>query len=161
ISLHTGLPIAHFTQDDPPEFTFGSLLFRSRVAMTARERRAAYRWGQLAFELTEKLSKRLRQPPLSLPRIEEPPPDAARSMRSALGISPDVPIRKLIRTLERHGVLVLASPVRADAHDAYSLWAGADRERAVMVVVAGRPGDRVRFSVAHELRHLTCTARGT
>ena len=63
--------------------------------------------------------------------------------------------------LERHGVIVLASPVRAMLHDAYSLWAGINRERAVIIAAAGLPGDRLRFSVAHELRHLTCTARGT
>lgn len=161
ISFQTGFPIAHFKQNDPPDFTFGSLLFRSRVAMPARDRRVAYRWGQVAFELTEKLGKSLRTPALKLPRVDEPPCQAAKLIRAALGISPDVPVGRLVNLLEQHGVLVLASPVRAAMHEAYSLWAGDNRERAVMILATGLPGDRLRFSVAHELRHLTCTARGT
>ena len=68
-SFQTGFPISHFRQDDPPDFTFGSLLFRARVSMPAQERRIAYRYGQLAFELAEKLSKRLQTPRLNLPRL--------------------------------------------------------------------------------------------
>jgi Zn-dependent peptidase ImmA (M78 family)/DNA-binding XRE family transcriptional regulator len=161
ISFQTGFPISYFRQDDPPDFTFGSLLFRARVAMPALERRIAYRYGQLAFELAEKLSRRLHTPPLSLPRIEESASQAAKLARGQLGIPPDAPIERLINVLERHGVIVLASPVRAALHDAYSLWAGVNRERAVIIVAAGLAGDRLRFSVAHELRHLTCTARGS
>ena len=161
VAFQTGFPVSHFQQDDPPEFTYGSLLFRSRVAMGAQERRVAYRYGQTAFELAEKLGRRLRTPPLALPRISEPPKIAAAMMRSALGIPPDAPISKLINTLERHGVIILASPVPPVAHDAYSLWAGTNRERAVMIIAAGLPGDRLRFSVGHELRHLTYPATGT
>ena len=161
VAFQTGFPLAHFQQVDPPDFTFGSLLFRSRVALTARDRRISYRYGQVAFEIAEKLAARLRTPALKLPRVEEKPQRAARIVRSALGIPPDAPIGKLINTLEQHGVIVLASPVRALAHDAYSLWAGPNRERAVMVFAAGLPGDRLRFSGAHETRHLTSTANGT
>lgn len=160
-AFQTGFPIAHFQQEDPPEFTSGSLLFRSRTTLTARERRIAFRYGQLAFELAEKLGRRLKLPPLKLPRMDEPPKQAARMMRMALGIPGDARVDKLVNILERHGVLVLASPVRGVAHDAYSLWAGNDRERAVIIIASGSPGDRLRFSVAHELRHLSCTARGT
>ena len=161
ISFQTGFPISYFKQEDPPDFTFGSLLFRSRVAMPAHERRIAYRYGQLAFELAEKLSRRLQTPRLNLPRLEEPAIQAAKLARGQLGIPPDAPVGRLINVLERHGVIVLASPVRAMLHDAYSLWAGVNRERAVIIVAAGLPGDRLRFSVAHELRHLTYTARGS
>lgn len=159
-AFQCGFPLSHFEQDDPPDFTFGSLMYRSRVALTARERRVAYRYGQVAFELAEKLGARLRTVPLNIPRVEEPPRRAAAIMRSALGISPDAPIGKLVNTLERHGVIVLASPVRAQAHDAFSLRAGANRERAVIVIAAGMPGDRSRFTISHEVRHLTSTARG-
>lgn len=161
IAFQTGFPISHFKQEDPPEFTFGSLLFRSRAAMSQKDRRSAYRYGQFAFELREKLSRRLRVPSLKLPRIEEPSQQSAKIVRGALGIPPDAPIGRLINLLERHGVLILASPVRAVLHDAFSQWAGGNRDQAVIILAAGVPGDRLRFSIGHELRHLTCTARGT
>src|SRR5579885_1072139 len=99
ISFQTGFPISYFKQEDPPDFTFGSLLFRSRVAMPAHERRIAYRYGQLAFELAEKLSRRLQTPRLNLPRLEEPAIQAAKLARGQLGIPPDAPVGRLINVL--------------------------------------------------------------
>src|SRR5262249_59517884 len=79
---------------------------------------------------------------------------AAAVTRQALGLAPDQPIGPLIRTLERHGVWGLAIPVPLPRRDACSAWAGGDGATPVLVVAATRAGDRRRFSVAHELRHL-------
>jgi Zn-dependent peptidase ImmA (M78 family) len=45
-------------------------------------------------------------------------------------------------------------PVTLQGTDAYSLWAGGESPRPVIVLLAGVPGDRQRFSTAHELAHL-------
>ena len=60
----------------------------------------------------------------------------------------------MIRTVERHGVWVLAIPVPLPRRDACSAWAGGDGATPVIVVAETAAGDRRRFSVAHELGHL-------
>jgi len=49
------------------------------------------------------------------------------------------------------GVLVLALPKPLKGRDAFSVWAGREMLRPVIVVIAGAPGDRLRFNLAHEL----------
>ena len=133
----------------------GSLRFRARAAMTARQRRQA--WGT-------------RRPCMNLwrpwPHRPSTPCPGCRgwtgtqwwrpSAPERFGPSPDRPIGRLIRTLERHGVWVLAIPGPLPRRDACSAWAGGDDSHPV-IVVAAAAGDRRRFSVAHELGIWSCT----
>ncbi|MGH7335284.1 MAG: ImmA/IrrE family metallo-endopeptidase [Candidatus Rokuibacteriota bacterium] len=86
--------------------------------------------------------------------LDQPPPDAASIARSQLGLSPDTPIWNLLRVVETAGVLVLALPIDLEGRDAFSLWAGLDQKRPVIFLAANRPGDRIRWNIAHELAHL-------
>jgi Zn-dependent peptidase ImmA (M78 family) len=155
----TGFPSAFFRQQ-PVDFPLGSLLFRARVATTASEKWKAYRFAQILFELALKLGQQLNEIPLVLPRISgnpsDPvePTDAARRARSDLGFSPDIPIENLTREIERKGVLVLALPMQLTGIDAFAVWAGTDKPRPVIVLSADAPGDRQRWSMAHEIGHL-------
>jgi Zn-dependent peptidase ImmA (M78 family) len=89
-------------------------------------------------------------PDLALPD----PARAAAITRSALGLDPEAPVAELVWTLERGGVLVLSLPVAGGRHDAYSFWGGPMLDVPVIVLFRDVPGDRLRFSVAHELGHL-------
>jgi Zn-dependent peptidase ImmA (M78 family) len=102
--------------------------------------------------------------------LDEDPVTAARLTRDKLGLPLDTPIPHLIRALERGGVFVLALPLaldgtelRAEDTEAFSEWAGPRLERPVIAYTAGKPGDRLRLSVAHELGHLVLHSnlRGT
>ena len=56
--------------------------------------------------------------------------------------------------LEKSCVWILPIP-RLEGREAFSVWATvSDREIPVIAVSTGRPGDRLRFSIAHELGHL-------
>jgi len=155
IALQTGFPPTFFQQPSGPEFPMGSLLFRAHATTTARERTEAYRYAQTIYEMSDRLAARIKPIPLRLPQLSEPPDVAARITRSTLGLSPDTPIPHLLSVIEKAGVLVLAIPVSLEERDAFSLWAGAERSsRPVIFVSAGRPGDRLRFSISHELGHL-------
>lgn len=165
IALQTGFPPSFFRQEPSGEFPLGSLLFRSRAAMTSREEIKARRYAQTVYALAEKLMSRVKPIALRLPNlVDTPPATAARITRAALGLSPDTPISHLINVVERSGVLVLALPIVLTDIDAFSLWAGpgwagagragAGSQRPVIVISNGKPGDRLRFSVAHELGHL-------
>jgi Zn-dependent peptidase ImmA (M78 family) len=92
---------------------------------------------------------------LNLPvGVSDDPREAASVTRSELGLSPDKPIPHLTNALEKAGVLVLALPRPFEHRDAFSLWAGFDRSRSVIVLAGGKVGDRLRMNMAHELGHL-------
>src|SRR5712692_4726509 len=151
IAFQTGFPPSFFRQEPCPYFPFGSLEFRARASMTGRERRQAYQYAKTVFEVAARMAARLKTPPVRLSRLKCSPPEAARITRSELGLSPDTPIRHLVHELERAGVVVLALPVRLEGRDGFSGWAGGEHPVPVINLPAGAPGDRLRFSVGHEV----------
>ncbi len=154
IALRLGFPPAFFRQESSTTFPEGSLLFRARRSITATQRAQAHQYAKTIFEGVERMAEKLDVVPVTLPRSSEEPKAAAQDARAALGLAPDTPIPNLIRTVERGGVLVIALPVALEKRDAYSLWAGVRGQKPVIVVAGNAPGDRLRFSVAHELGHL-------
>jgi Zn-dependent peptidase ImmA (M78 family)/transcriptional regulator with XRE-family HTH domain len=154
IGRSTGFPLTFFTRPSGPTFPLGSLRFRARAAMTARQRRQACWYAHTLYELMASMAAQAELPAPCVPRLDEDPVVAAAVTRQAFGLPPDQPIGPLIRTLERGGVWVLAIPVPLPQRDAFSTWAGGDGSTPVIVVTATPAGDRRRFSVAHELGHL-------
>jgi Zn-dependent peptidase ImmA (M78 family)/DNA-binding XRE family transcriptional regulator len=155
IALQTGFPPAFFQQPSGPDFPMGSLLFRAHATATVRDRTEAYRYGQMIYEMADRIAMHIKPIPLRLPQLLETPHVAARVARSMLGLSPDTPIPGLLSVVEKAGVLVLALPVDLEDRDAFSLWAGIEpARRPVIFASAGRPGDRLRYSISHELGHL-------
>ena len=59
-----------------------------------------------------------------------------------------------MRTVENSGVIILNLPRDIPKIDAFSTWAKLDEERPIIALLAGRPMDRIRFNIAHELGHL-------
>src|SRR5919108_1320892 len=47
----TGFPVAFFTRPSGPPLPPGSLRFRARAAMTARQRRQAWAYAEILYEL--------------------------------------------------------------------------------------------------------------
>lgn len=154
ISFTIGFPASFFQQENGPEFPLGSLLFRAHANISAQKKNQAWRYGELLNEVAEKMASRIEPRPLRLSRLSEDPITAARTTRSHLGLSPDRPIPNLTMLLERAGVSIFCVPIDLDERDAYSGWAGHDLNKPLIVMSSGRPGDRWRFSVAHELGHL-------
>ena len=155
IAFQTGFPVSFFRQEGFSNFPLGSLVFRARKAMTAKERAQVYRHGEVIYEGMSRMAARVETGPLRLPRLGpgefESPAHAAVLTRAALGLSPDTPIPNLVNAVERGGVLVIGLPLEAKHAVAYSLWAD---ERPIIVIFQGVLGDRLRLSVAHELGHL-------
>lgn len=78
------------------------------------------------------------------------PQEIAQSVRSELRLGAD-PIDDLIAIVEGAGAIVLRWPLEAIQVDAVASW----QEGEVPVVLIGEhvPGDRQRFTIAHELGH--------
>lgn len=156
IALACQFPPSFFGQAPPPPFPEGSLLFRAQHSVSARDRNRARRYGQLIYELAMRMADRLEVPSPRVPRLsgEEAPERAAQLTRSGVGLSPDTPIGHLVSELERAGVVILALPVQLAKQDAFSLWTAHRQPTPVIALLGGAPGDRLRFSVAHEVGHL-------
>jgi Zn-dependent peptidase ImmA (M78 family)/transcriptional regulator with XRE-family HTH domain len=156
IAFQLGFPVSYFRRGAAPDFPLGSLLYRRRKSLKAQDRNRIRQFARFAYELAEYMSDRLQLPSLTLPRIvNEDPATAAQVTRATLGLSPDTPIKNLIYQLEKNGVLVLAIPYDIDEHDSFSIWVSENSPpKPVIIISAGKPGDRQRYSVSHELGHL-------
>ena len=143
-----------FYSDPLFEFPPESVLFRAMARTTRKEETEACRYAEIVCEIASLLLKHIKPMEFKL-RSSGPsaPADVARRVRMNLGLPSDGPIAHLIREIEKSGVLVLALPMDLPKRDALSLWP----ESLGMPVIAlsgGRPGDRVRLTVAHELGHI-------
>ncbi len=165
IANRLGFPMSFFERADPPNFPLGSLLFRSHRSIASSEKVEAHRLGQLEFEMSIVLTKRVRNKiALRLPQIVDEPSDyieAAQLTRNALGLSPEVPIPNLVKAVEQSGVIILTLPATFEHCDAYSLWVSVpssqptfETKKPLIALSNDVPGDRLRLSLAHELGHL-------
>jgi Zn-dependent peptidase ImmA (M78 family)/transcriptional regulator with XRE-family HTH domain len=157
VARKTGFPVGFFEQEPRDDFPLGSLLFRARRSMTQRQRTIVHRCGEILFEAANRMRARLEVGPVKLPRLSgsllvRDLDHAAELVRTALGLSPDAPIKNLLRSAERAGVLIVPLPISASKFDAYSLWTG--EGIPVISLFENVPGDRQRFSVSHEIGHL-------
>lgn len=162
IAWATGFPAPFFSRESGPEFPLGSLLYRSKTSLSKGDRSKLHQLARLAYEIAASMARRFQPLELHLQRIQAEPTAAAEVTRSVLGLSPDGPVIHLTKRLESAGIFVIALPDAVPEHDAFSLWADFDFEqrRPVIVTTAGKSGDRMRFSLAHELGHLVLHKTG-
>lgn len=99
-------------------------------------------------------------PPLKIPSLETSfgvsPEEAARKVRTTLNI-PRGPVKNLINLFERNGVVVFLINSDTEKFDGITLFT--DDSHAVMFLNGNLPNDRKRFTLAHELAHLTLHIR--
>lgn len=79
------------------------------------------------------------------------PEEIARLIRASWGL-PMGPIVNLVGTIESMGGIVLLTDFRTPRLDAVSQWTGG--LPPIFVANETQPGDRLRFTIAHELGHL-------
>jgi Zn-dependent peptidase ImmA (M78 family)/DNA-binding XRE family transcriptional regulator len=126
--------------------------FRARNKLTQGDKSSALHWADLILEQYLRLREGLEPTRSHVPTIEsKSPKDAAAEMRRFLGFAPHVPLPYLLLAVERIGVAALGLPIQLPAMDAFSAWSGG---LPVICILRGSAGDRLRFSVAHELGHL-------
>jgi Zn-dependent peptidase ImmA (M78 family)/transcriptional regulator with XRE-family HTH domain len=125
---------------------------RARSRLTQATKGAAMQWARLVDEAYQSLRGQAVPIPVQMSRMHGAPPgQAATQARQMLGFEAHEPLPYLVFAVERVGVTVLGLPCKFDDLDAFCAWR---RDQPVIVLVSGAPGDRQRFSVAHELGHL-------
>jgi Zn-dependent peptidase ImmA (M78 family)/DNA-binding XRE family transcriptional regulator len=154
IADKTNFPVSFFARPPDAELPAGSLIFRAHAALTRKEALEAHRSADVVFSIGIHLTNKVVATPPSIQSRAEHAEEAARKTRMSLGLPLDTPVPRLIRTLEKAGVWVLPLP-NLSGRDAFSGWAPFDgHDIPIISISTGRPGDRLRFSVAHELGHL-------
>jgi Zn-dependent peptidase ImmA (M78 family) len=161
------------TLDFPPLFFsvepqepshLGSLLFRAKSTLTDTDADHLAEYAGAAGEIFRALAEHASSPPVRLPDLARSVPmaEAAQIVRQQFSIKAEEPIDNLVRKAERAGILVivLAFDVRLhDRLDAFSCWVGDYADHPVIVLRAGAPWDRLRWSMAHEIAHATLHKR--
>jgi Zn-dependent peptidase ImmA (M78 family)/DNA-binding XRE family transcriptional regulator len=165
IAAATQIPVSFFDQAAAP--SSGTLTFRKLAGSSAVSREASIaRFEELervSTDLCERISYRLAPLPQAEDDIDGDDIEAiAAQTRVALKLEPQDPILNLTRALERRGIVVAAVAAVEDGilegHDGASR-ASEQILRPVIAYVSGRPGDRQRFTEAHELGHIVLHGR--
>jgi Zn-dependent peptidase ImmA (M78 family)/transcriptional regulator with XRE-family HTH domain len=133
-----------------PTLPLGSMLFRARADVSARKFAQAHAVATSVFEMFCYLAGHFELPPVKLRPIAESPEDAAELTRKMLGVSESVPIPHLMRAFEKVGGVLLSLP-ELQGREAFAVWAS---NRPVIAIGPSNRGDRLRFSMAHEIGHL-------
>jgi len=141
----------------------GTAHFRSLRRTPAIQRARAVAFAEQVWELAYALEKRVELPPVNLPGFSagEISPDrtrdpilAARALREHWGLG-TAPIPYLVRTMERHGLLVTLVPFAGSSTATVDAFC-APLPRPIVVLTPDRARDiyRHRFTAAHEIGHL-------
>lgn len=150
-----GRPYAHVSESDAH--------FRSLRKTPATQRQKATAFVEQVWEITFALEKHVRLPAVDLPGFIDgestplgvDPATAARMVRQAWGLGLG-PIPRVVRTMEKHGIIVTLSRFAGDATPTIDAFSTSRLPRPIVVLTPERALDvfRHRFTAAHELGHL-------
>lgn len=158
IALVTGYSPAFFDRLDAlPSVPVSSVRFRKFAsASTASDRRLRAHLRH-AIEVIRFATDRgvgfpqVRIEPVTIDAVDVEA--VAIDLRYHLRIDPEDPINNVTRAVERAGVVVIGSSVAIDEKHSGASVPALDAP-PVIAVSAGMSGDRIRFTVAHELGHI-------
>lgn len=152
-----------FDQGPLPDLPLGSLRFRKQASSTVKSDEQVRAHVRQAVEIIERFSDLPQAPKV---RIRPINPDQsltfddieiiASDVREQIGVGPFDPISNLVRAIERAGIAVIGSTVDMESgqHSGASYWPDYPFGRPIICISRGMPGDRQRFTTAHELGHL-------
>lgn len=139
--------------------------FRSLRSTPAGLRAKAIAFTEQISELVHALETRIQLPPVEIPGFaggEVHPGDyagdpaaAATELRQRWGLG-DAPIPRIVRTMERNGIVVTLVPFAGAATKTVDAFSTSHLPRPIVVLTPDRADDiyRHRFTAAHELGHL-------
>lgn len=150
-------PIEFFYQEGHKHgFASPHLYFRKREMPMKQLRAIEAITNVRAFEVARLLQSVDIETDVHFGRMDideyDSPDEIARLVRAWWRL-PMGPIQNLVRAVESAGGLVIVSKFGTRKLDAISQWMP-DHQRPLFFVNADSPGDRLRFSLAHEIGHI-------
>lgn len=166
LSEHLKVPPAFLAAGRPyARLESSAAHFRSLRKTPAHQRAKAIAFVEQVWELVYALEKRVQLPPVDLPGfsagelcpgvVSTDPVQAAQALRKAWGLG-TVPIPRMVRLLESHGLIVTLVPFAGTATATVSAFSTSQLPRPIVVLTPDRADDvyRHRFTAAHEVAHL-------
>ena len=153
VAEKTGVNVEFFARETA-QAKAENIAYRCRVRASAKEKARAQQYFFLLVELLQQMCTDLRPPALTMLKADTDPLKAARFTRTVFGLQPNEPVGHVINVMEKNGVAVLGVPWKPGRIDAFSTWVPLDSYRPVVGVFPVTAGDRLRYSLAHELGHL-------
>ena len=158
LAVILGFPVSFFSQNEELlSFGSSSYFYRKRASLTAADRKRIHSVVNLQRIALRQMLRHVEiEPRRKLPQfdLEEYGQNAARVAQAlrAFWVMPDGPVRDLTELVEGAGVIVIRCRFDSRKFDATSLRL---TDMPPMVFMnADLPGDRWRFTLAHELGHL-------
>ena len=155
-----GFPRSFFVAE-MPELHSGATFFRSQTAATKKARDMQKEKLKYTFEVYKKLATYVNFPAINLPVLiekdihditEEDIIQKAFELRSIWGIDPVSPIKNLISTAEKNGIVIAEANMSDGALDAVSRWI---IDRPFIILTDNNESSvRRRVNVAHEFGHI-------
>lgn len=157
-----------FFEVQPSTVPLDSLRYRKLASASKIMTRRVHAFFSESYRVTEAILGIEKYPTPPLPYITTESPlsqdeieNLAEQTREALRLAPDKPIPHVTRSLERAGVTVAPivltddpdGPPPSGGHFGVSYWGGVEAP-ALIGYFPGGPGDRMRFTLAHEVAHL-------
>lgn len=171
IGAALGLPLSFFDQH-PLSGPGTSPDFRKMKTAKSRDSEQARQLFREAFRVTEQLLDGSGYPKPAMPVVDDTDAELtidrieeiAQETRAMWGLDGESPIRHLVRTMERRGIVVCPIVLPSDGdeplygedrlqHFGASYWLGV-AEPALIALFPGSSGDRDRFTAAHEAGHI-------
>jgi len=158
VARATSFPAEFFYRGPLPDLPEGN--FRRLKRGKARATRQVRAQARQVVELVQRAESILAMPPVRIEPMRTVPDaeaieEAAAEFREQAGVGYRDPIPNATRALERAGVVIAGLPGEIPDHFGFSAWPdfGLDG-RPVIVYSQEDPGDRQRFTLAHEAAHL-------
>lgn len=150
IAVATGVKLEFLYRPSGAALPFGSMLFRARANVSARKFAQTHAIASNVLEIFLHLAGRFELPPIRLKPVLGSPEEAASQTRKMLGVNDSSPVPHLMRAFEKAGGILLSLP-ELQGREAFAVWAS---NRPVISIGPSGNGDRLRFSMAHEIGHL-------
>lgn len=165
IARETQFTRAFFERGRLPDLPQGTLRFRKRATARLRDDERVRSHVRQTIEIIHDLEAELEgvakpravriRPVLPSASVDDDFIEAlAVECREWIGVGRGDPIPNLTRAVERAGVAVIGSSHEIDKHEGATYWPDYPAGRPIICVSRGRPGDKTRISIAHELGHL-------
>jgi Zn-dependent peptidase ImmA (M78 family)/transcriptional regulator with XRE-family HTH domain len=150
IARETKASIDFLQRPSGPNLGEGTLLFRARAGVSAKQLTQARRMAECVLEIYAGMAARFDLPPVTLRPVQGTPASAAAAAREMLRLAPGQPIAHLVRSFEKAGGIVITIPA-LPGREAFAVWAN---DRPIVGIALTSAGDRLRLGVAHEIGHL-------
>lgn len=158
IARATGFPVGFFDLGALPDLPDGN--FRRLKRGKARVTRQIRAQARQIVELVQRAESEVSMPPVRIKPVRsvvdvEAIEAFAADVRDEAGVGYRDPIPNLTRAVERAGVVVVGLPNEIPDHFGFSAWPDFGfGGRPIVAFARDEPGDRQRFTIAHELGHL-------